>query len=777
VAVDWSQFQPVAASPQGVDWGQFQPVEDAGPPEASFRGVRADSASTATPTTSPLGQFVSALKAVPGQIATGAQALVQGGDYPTDPSDQRRVLGVGEGMLRDAADIAAGWANAAYQWSPMGVAERTAQHIVSQFGGPTLPTMANVAEAGTEAAHSVAGIDENTMRFQSPRMEAAARFVPELLSNLVPVGGAAHEADTLLRAGERAVTAEAVAGVHGPEAQGTAVADQLLKGAGDLSITPEMRVPAEVPDVPVPDAALDAPAQGAGEAALPAGEPVPVQAAPAERPPGGPDLGVAAAEPGAVEESTRASQPVAQSEPDVLSHEDIDAMVSQGQLSPETAAQLKGMVSREETAQVPGQHRTIAGEVPEPAWARATVARDADGTPATVYRGSRSGTTTPENFNELGAATGHPSAHLGVWFSESAADAGKYGTISEHHLDLRNPKVYDAADFPGFDSPEEAIAFRKQLQSEGHDGVIVDARPYGGPRQFIALEPHQVIHPVEEEASHASSLRESAGQADLGREVPAGGEVGIGRDLQFPREQEPHPLPQRLRQGREGPSEPVQAPLGPTGIKKAALAEERPGFNWEATTAHLRRSDPQAYERARTAFEKNPNHGVDLANSIAEKPRPISKEEVLALNMDRARIRNERNTAYAEAEKAINEGDTATAAAWRARVDRLDEEFARNDVAAAHSGHETAEGLRSRQLMTNDDYTMAGAVRRMTVKKGEKLTTEEQGNIERLAKEHEAAERIAAADKPARVKVAQSKFDSLAEQLRKAPRRVLCEVA
>jgi hypothetical protein len=229
VAVDWSQFQPVAASPQGVDWGQFQPVEDAGPPEASFRGVRADSASTATPTTSPLGQFVSALKAVPGQIATGAQALVQGGDYPTDPSDQRRVLGVGEGMLRDAADIAAGWANAAYQWSPMGVAERTAQHIVNQFGGPTLPTMANVAEAGTEAAHSVAGIDENTMRFQSPRTEAAARFVPELLSNLVPVGGAAHEADTLLRAGERAVTAEAVAGVHGPEAQGTAVADQLTQ--------------------------------------------------------------------------------------------------------------------------------------------------------------------------------------------------------------------------------------------------------------------------------------------------------------------------------------------------------------------------------------------------------------------------------------------------------------------------------------------------------------------------------------------------------------------
>lgn len=141
MADDWlSQATPVPQAPRpgGGDWlSAAQPVDQssAGPPRASFQNV------TGGPQPpSPLSQFMNDVKAVPGQIATGAQAIYQGGDYPTDPNDQRRVLGVGEGMLRDAADITAGWANAAYQWSPMGVAERTAQHIINQFGGPTLLT-------------------------------------------------------------------------------------------------------------------------------------------------------------------------------------------------------------------------------------------------------------------------------------------------------------------------------------------------------------------------------------------------------------------------------------------------------------------------------------------------------------------------------------------------------------------------------------------------------------------------------------------------------------
>lgn len=789
MADDWlSQATPVPQAPRpgGGDWlSAAQPVDQssAGPPRASFQNV------TGGPQPpSPLSQFMNDVKAVPGQIATGAQAIYQGGDYPTDPNDQRRVLGVGEGMLRDAADITAGWANAAYQWSPMGVAERTAQHIINQFGGPTLPTVSNFAEAGTEAAHSVAGIDENTMRFQSPRQEAVARFVPELLSNAIPIGGAAHEADALLSAGERAVQAEAIVGVHGPEAQGTAVADQIVKGAGDLHITPEMRVPAaEVPDVtqpaaPVPDAALDTSARaGAGEAqGLPAGiapEPAPIAAT------GAPEAAARAPE------STLPSQPVAQpAEPDVLSHDDIDAMVHQGQLSPETANQLKGMVSREETTQVPTEHRTIAGEVPEPSWTGATVARDADGTPATVYRGSRSGETTPENFGELGAATGHPSAHLGVWFSESAADAGKYGTISEHHLDLRNPKVYDAAEFLGFDSPEEAAAFRKQLQAQGHDGVVVDARPYGGPRQFIAFEPHQVIHPIEKEAAHAGSLRESTGQADLGMEVPAGGEVGGRSDLQFPSEQE-HPLPQRLRQGREEPTRPVQEPLGQTGIKHAQVDAERAALGYEAVKHDLSRTDPEGWARAEAKTAENPHYGRELAESLVAKPRAISKEEVFALTQDRQRIRTERRAAYTEAERAQAAGDTEGVAQARSRADRLDAEMDKNDVAARVTGHETAEGLRARQRLAQEDYSMAALVQRAKVKKGEALTADERTLMEAHAADIEKREAAVAA-REAQVRAAEAKprshrvakdastrFDQLAEQMKQASRKILCEVA
>lgn len=777
MAVDWSQFQPVATPSQGTDWSQFQPVPDetqSGPPEASFRGIRADSATTAAPPPpSPLSQFWGDVKAVPGQMATGIQAITQGGDYAQDPNDTRRVLGVGEGMLRDTADIMTGFANQAYQWSPMGVAERTAQQIASNLGGPTLPTVSNVFEAGTEAAHAKVGIDENTMRFQSPRQEAVARFVPELLSNAIPIGGAAHDAQSLLASGERALEAEMRAGVHGPDAQGIAVADQLIKGAA-----PDVRsVPAERGPV-LPDAALDTPAEPVPREAQPVQAPEPVQAEAQAAVTGEPV-------PAGAPEPTLPSQGVA--EPDVLSHDDIDAMVQHGQLSPEVADQLKGMVSREETTQVPAEHRTITGEVPEPQWMAATAARDESG-PVTVYRGSRSGTTTPENFGELGAATGHPSAHLGVFFTDEVTDAGRYGTVSEHHLDIRNPKVYDIADLPGFDSPEEAAALRRQLEAQGHDGIILDASQYGGPKQYVAFKPEQVIHPAED-APNASSLRESTGQADLGREVAQRSEVGGRGDLQFPRQEEPHSLPQRLRQDREEAARPVQEPLGPTGIKNAQVAAERERMGFEAVKHDLSRTDPEGWKRAEAKIAASPTYGRDLAEELVKTPRAISKEEVFALTQDRQRIRTERRAAYAEAERAMQAGDTEGAAQARLRADRLDEEMDTNDVAARVTGHETAEGLRARQRLAQEDYSMAALVQRAKVKKGEALSPTERAMMEAHAAEIEKREAAVAAREaavreaeakpknPRVAKDARARFDDIAEQMKKATRKTLCEVA
>lgn len=137
---------------------------------------------------------------------------------------------------------------------------------------------------------------------------------------------------------------------------------------------------------------------------------------------------------------------------------------------------------------------TVGGGTPRAGWAENTVVTGADGRPATVYRGSRDGTTSAADFATTGAATGHPSAGLGVWLSADRGDAARYGTVGEYQLDLRNPKIYSIEDFPGFDSIEESRALRERLQAQGHDGVVIDARNVGGPVQFVAFNADSVIN-------------------------------------------------------------------------------------------------------------------------------------------------------------------------------------------------------------------------------------------------------------------------------------------
>lgn len=115
--------------------------------------------------------------------------------------------------------------------------------------------------------------------------------------------------------------------------------------------------------------------------------------------------------------------------------------------------------------------------------------------PLTVYRGGRGGPLTPEHFDpeSLGKATGHPSSGLGVYFTNDAEDAARYGTVTAHHLDIRNPKVFGPGELPGFDTLADATKFREELKAQGHDGVTLDYSSVGGPVQHVAFEPKQVI--------------------------------------------------------------------------------------------------------------------------------------------------------------------------------------------------------------------------------------------------------------------------------------------
>lgn len=139
---------------------------------------------------------------------------------------------------------------------------------------------------------------------------------------------------------------------------------------------------------------------------------------------------------------------------------------------------------------------TVGGRDAAQGWARATRIRGADGEPAAVYRGARVA-LAPEHFalDAFGVASGNPSSGLGVWFTDDPDEASTFGDVEEFRLDIRNPVTYKAEELPGFDTVEEAHAWRETLREAGHDGLIVDATHLGGRRHVVAFEPEQVIRP------------------------------------------------------------------------------------------------------------------------------------------------------------------------------------------------------------------------------------------------------------------------------------------
>jgi hypothetical protein len=186
-------------------------------------------------------------------------------------------------------------------------------------------------------------------------------------------------------------------------------------------------------------------------------------------------------------------------------------------------------------AQGRGQARRIDGGLPATGWAAATVVKDRDGNPRVVHRGDNTGATRPESFSGLGARADQPTSYLGVWFSTEQNDAAKYGATGAYYLDLRNPKIYHYADFPDPDTAEEATALRKQLQSQGYDGMAMDMRTLSGaPAEFhyVAFKPEQVIDASNDAAADEDGAQDAPRTLKpIERFVPKDGAKGKKADF------------------------------------------------------------------------------------------------------------------------------------------------------------------------------------------------------------------------------------------------------
>lgn len=224
--------QPAAAPAADIQWDEE--------PSADFGNVQSGSASA------PMGQFDAygfPIRSFDLHIGSGAQGIAEDYQYP---DDERRNVSTAEGMARSAFDTLSQFPSAVYHATPLGLLDEAAQ-----MAGLRTPE-----SVITEHAHKNLGMNEEALQFSSARQEAVARAVPELIANLIPLGGASK----VVRGVDEAVAPElralmdnhpagrdlAVEGQLGPDAQGVAIGDDIATQAGLGEAADTRRAAAEV---------------------------------------------------------------------------------------------------------------------------------------------------------------------------------------------------------------------------------------------------------------------------------------------------------------------------------------------------------------------------------------------------------------------------------------------------------------------------------------------------------------------------------------------------
>lgn len=170
-----------------------------------------------------------------------------------------------------------------------------------------------------------------------------------------------------------------------------------------------------------------------------------------------------------------------------------------------------------------GYGNTVAGARPEETWAGKTAITTKSGQPALVYRGAQTPLEAADFTAErLGYATGFAASGLGVWSTSDFDEASSYGQhVEPFYLDIRTPKVFTVGgkeDLPDFDNVQAAIDYRRYLQGQGYDGIVIDLSDIGEGYHAVAFTPESVIRPEE---SFFQSAQETRGAIQFPPDISA----------------------------------------------------------------------------------------------------------------------------------------------------------------------------------------------------------------------------------------------------------------
>jgi hypothetical protein len=163
-----------------------------------------------------------------------------------------------------------------------------------------------------------------------------------------------------------------------------------------------------------------------------------------------------------------------------------------------------------------------------------------------------------------------------------------------------------------------------------------------------------------------------------------------------------------------------QEGVGPTGVKKAVISEERAQRSLEDVEGANGPKFETALEEAKNLVDSGQRDPRAMAAELSKNPRPLNTVDTGILDYDRMRIKNDYKTTSDAIEQAIDKGDSVAEAEARAKLKSLEDAYDMNDTAGRLTGSRSGESLGARRLMVNEDYSLAAMVQKYKIDTGAK---------------------------------------------------------
>lgn len=218
---------------------------------------------------------------------------------------------------------------------------------------------------------------------------------------------------------------------------------------------------------------------------------------------------------------------------------------------------------------------------------------------------------------------------------------------------------------------------------------------------------------------------------------PHGAKVSpkVENQAAIPQPNEPSRPSEIKGMGGAVPSEFENSASGPTGIRNAAVDQERIARGLPPAMEAGRRSFPDVWDKVMSDFDKDPSATYqkqqDLIKEIQRKPRSLSDYEdamllhrQIELQNDYGRLTRELAQAFSDSKEFPNR--LADAEELKLRVARLSDELLELYNVNKSAGTETGRGLAARKMLVYENYTLANMEMRLRAAMGGKTLTPEQ---------------------------------------------------